>query len=507
MPARTWKRALPVLAAPQLERLIPAIVVTALLGLAAAAPTRRPAVPAMPSPTPGAAPCVEFSHTGGSDDAILCTAGSGLLQPLPDGVTLAACSLSVTSGTYGSATLRVHEFDPATLAPDPETVALRTQAVAPSSFSYVNGFAMPWITFVPPIITGSLQHVAEPPRSTLAIDTRSNTNGYYSPLTASYAQEGSPEFPAASFIPAGGSTGSLDGSHPVLAHALCSGDDALQSLRVAQSVRRTNVTLGDRPAELVQRFRVPEAVVLRWIEVAEAVVTTGVASAVIEPDMPAPAPPVIAIVDPEGAAGPPTTMPPSLVEATLSTDVYNGYYGNVPFPRWASHLDFDHTIVLQPGHDYWLYLRDASPLTLYGRALTGSEGGDFTAGVGAFHTRTGATAAWTPATDKVLAFKIVGLPISPTGVPPHPNGFLMQVAPNPVNDVAKVTWSGAVGPVRFEVFDPRGRRVGHGEGGAAGTWAWVVTGRDGRPLPAGVYFIHARDTAGGHIVRQVVIVR
>jgi hypothetical protein len=66
-----WKRALPALAAPQLERLIPAIVVTALLGLAAAAPTRRPAVPAMPSPTPVQRPA-SSSRTPGAATTRSC---------------------------------------------------------------------------------------------------------------------------------------------------------------------------------------------------------------------------------------------------------------------------------------------------------------------------------------------------------------------------------------------------------------------------------------------------
>jgi len=68
-----------------------------------------------------------------------------------------------------------------------------------------------------------------------------------------------------------------------------------------------------------------------------------------------------------------------------------------------------------------------------------------------------------------------------------------------------VAWSGAVGPVRFEVFDARGRRVAVNTGGAAGSWSWSIRDSRGQALPAGVYFVHARDSAGGHSVQRVVV--
>jgi hypothetical protein len=200
-------------------------------------------------------------------------------------------------------------------------------------------------------------------------------------------------------------------------------------------------------------------------------------------------------------------MPQTLVEAAFPSSANLGYFISQPTPTWASHLDFDRTITLQPGRDYWLYVRAASSRKFLGRTLTGSEGGVFTAGVGALYTRGDSAGVWTPVGDKVLAFKIVGRPAATTPVPAHRGGFLMHVAPNPAGDVAQVTWSGAVGPVRFEVLDARGRHVGAGEGGAAGRWAWTVVGRDGRPLPAGVYFVHARDSAGQRSVERVVVVR
>jgi hypothetical protein len=465
----------------------------------------------MPAPPPVAAQCLDFSHTGPGDSAVTFTGGDAVLQPLPTGITLAACSLSVNGSYYSTANTSVIEWDPTTLAPDPETVALRTEMINPSGFNYLNGYIMPWLPFVPPIVTRSLMGVAEPPRPTVAVQVGSTYFPYaYGSLAARYEPEGSLDIPAASIVAAGGTHGTLQGSHPVIGHALCSGDDDLQSLRIAQSVRRTDVTLADRPRELVQRFRVPEPVELRWIELAVAATPSLVASAVSPPNMPVPPPPpptVLAVVDPGGAPEPPETMPPALIEAVFAPATWVTYFASMPTPRWASHLDFDGTITLQPGRDYWLYVRSATPYTLLGRMLTGSEGGDFTAGIGAFHTRADSAGPWTAVSDKVLAFKLVGRSAATTPVPPRNEGFLMHVAPNPASDVAQVTWSGAVGTVRCEVFDARGRRVGHGEGGAAGAWAWRVTGRDGRPLPAGVYFVHARDSAGGRIVRQVVIVR
>jgi hypothetical protein len=214
---------------------------------------------------------------------------------------------------------------------------------------------------------------------------------------------------------------------------------------------------------------------------------------------------VLAIVEPEGATAPPETMPHAIIEAVFAPESFLAYYAYSQSPRWASHLDFDRTFVLQPDHDYWLYLRSATSYTFHGRALTGSEGPDFTAGVGALFTRTAATGAWTQVADEVLAFKIVGRPTGTTAVPPQAAAFFVRVAPNPATGVAQVTWAGAVGPVRFEVFDARGRRVASREGGAAGAWAWRAVGTRGGALPSGIYFVHARDSAGGHVVQRVVI--
>ena len=485
------------------RRMLPALTVTALLCLAAAAPRRPgPSGVQMPSPPPVAAPCTDFSHTGGGDSAVAFAIGDGLIQPLPDGIAAVGCSLSVKSDNQNNTYLMtsIQEWDPATLAPDPETVALRTEDLNPSAFSVFNGYAVPWLAFVPPIITRAVLGVAEPPRPTVALRMLS----YNSACVAHYQPEGDPDIGPAAMVSAGGTHGPLLGSHPVIGHAICSGDADLQYLRIVQSVRRTDATLADRPEELVQSFRVPERVELRWVELALAGTPAPPAAVVSAPDMPAPST-VLAIVDPEGAPAPPATMPPSLIETAFTPVTFGTYYASSPTPRWASHLDFDHTITLLPGHDYWLYLRAATPYTFLARTLTGDEGGDFTAGVGPLHQRAAATDPWTPVSATVLAFKIVGRPAPTTPVTVRTGGFQMVVAPNPAKAAAQVTWSGAVAPVRFEVLDARGRRVAAGSGGAAGTWSWGAAG--GRPLAAGVYFVQARDSEGRRVVQRFVLVK
>ena len=113
------------------------------------------------------------------------------------------------------------------------------------------------------------------------------------------------------------------------------------------------------------------------------------------------------------------------------------------------------------------------------------------------------------AADQVLAFRIVGRPIAPPEPPPPPPAvaFSMRATPVPAPGSVRVDWSGAVGPVRFEVLDAHGRRVDEGEGGAAGNWMWNGTDRNGQAVASGIYFVHARDSKGGQVVRQVVLVR
>jgi flagellar hook assembly protein FlgD len=49
--------------------------------------------------------------------------------------------------------------------------------------------------------------------------------------------------------------------------------------------------------------------------------------------------------------------------------------------------------------------------------------------------------------------------------------------------------------------------VNEGSGGAAGSWTWNGTDRDGRAVPSGIYFVHARDSDGRTSVERSVVVR
>jgi hypothetical protein len=73
----------------------------------------------------------------------------------------------------------------------------------------------------------------------------------------------------------------------------------------------------------------------------------------------------------------------------------------------------------------------------------------------------------------------------------------------------RVAWTGANGPVRFVVLDARGRRVAGGDGGGVreGEWTWNGRGMNGSPLPAGVYFVSARDATGHSASERVVLVQ
>jgi len=485
--------------ARQLSRVLPAVLVSALLCLAAAAPQQ----PQMPSPNPQAAPCSTFSFSGGGGSAMVIGHGGAIRQPLPSSISMAACSLGVSTSYYwGGGLASVSEWDPVTLAPDPQSIALRTFNFSPSSFQ-INAGVMPWLSFVPPIVTRALAGVAEPPKTTTAIEVLESTYTGSNDLTTSYDPDGAVGLPAAVSVPG---SGSFTGPHPVVAHEICDGGSDVGDLRVAQSVRRTDTPIADRPEELAQRFSVPEPVELRWVELAIGVPGSAGASATT-PQMPVTpaAPTVVGVVDPAGAPSPPAGMPQTLVEAFFPSSANLGYFIFQPVPTWASHLDFDRTITLQPGRDYWLYVRSASSQNFLGRTLTGSESGDFSAGVGALYTRGDSVGAWTPVGDRVLAFKIVGRPTAPVSVPDVRVAFSLRVTPNPARGVAEVAWSGAVGPVRFEVLDARGRRVATSVGGAAGTWSWSPAGS--RPLAAGVYFVQARDSQNRRAVTRFVVVR
>lgn len=495
----------------ELARAVPAVAVLALLALVAAAPPGVRPGPVLLTGAPPSQfypPCETFLASGGGDSTYVFPRDRGIAQPLPVGVTAASCSLRVVGYGWNFARVVLEQWDPLTLAPDAGTIAFRTMWLDPSALQAYTLNCAPTTLFIPPLVTRSVEHVAEPPRLTTALELISQYSlgdfrAYFDPASAS-------ALPVARTIGALGAGGPLPGPHPVFAHALCGGDDDLQALRIAQSVMRTSTLPNLAVAEIAQRFRVPEPVELRWIEVAPgfsgappALTAGATAAGPGVPRMPL-AVPVIGIIDGSDMIAPGATMPVTRVEAALSGN------GLADRAVWTSHLDFDHTIVLQPQHDYWLYLRNAASSRYYVATLTGAESQDFAAGIGPYFERDVATNTWGQTVGYALAFRVIGRPMSSVGVAPSSpsrGDLSLRVTPNPARGVADARWSGGVGPVRLEVFDARGRRVATGQGGAAGVWHWSGAGPGGQPLPAGVYFVHARDTAGDHAVERLVIVR
>jgi len=95
------------------------------------------------------------------------------------------------------------------------------------------------------------------------------------------------------------------------------------------------------------------------------------------------------------------------------------------------------------------------------------------------------------------------------GVTREPGPLSLRVAPNPSAGAAFVSWSGAAGPLHVDVLDAQGRRVGGMSGvtGSEGRWLWSGARDDGRPMPAGVYFVRAGDGLGRVVTHRVVLIR
>jgi len=472
-------------------RALPALLVGVLLVLAVLAPSRRAGARSGPETIAAYYPGCDYvlQQGGGGGTLYFGPAGWGITQPLNVVGNVAACSLGLQPPPYSAGWLQVFEWDPLTLAPDPTTVALRSRAFTASELQYNHVRA----DFNPPIVTRPVPHLADPPRTTIAFDYR--VTSPYNGQTVYYEGDGAPTTPGALQYPSGGSRTALPGPHPVLSHAVCGGDALLQSLYLVQSVMTTDIVMEMSNNELMQRFRVPVPALLHWVEVAFGQIQY------FYPYNPG----TIAILDAQGQSAPPPSLPGSLVEAYFSQ---NG----VSSPFWGSHFDFDHLITLEPNHDYWLLARTNFQHGLYARFLTGGESADFTSNIGPFFRRANQDPNWLPVPDKALCFRLVGYPLEAISVPSaaqSPSALRLQVTPNPARGAAVVSWAGATGSLRFEVLDARGRRVGGAAAlaGAAGRWSWPGADDEGRPLPAGVYFVRATDGGGRAAVDRVVLIR
>ena len=144
---------------------------------------------------------------------------------------------------------------------------------------------------------------------------------------------------------------------------------------------------------------------------------------------------------------------------------------------------------------------------------------------------------WIPNRGRALCFRLIGEPLArqmprgrlrprplgeatPDGRMPQPSiatptdpsrsaVLSLRVAPNPARGASFVSWSGAAGALRIEVMDAQGRLVAANSGRAAaeGQWLWSGARDDGRPLPAGVYFVRGTDAAGRVASDRVVLIR
>jgi hypothetical protein len=472
-------------------RLLPSVAVLGLLALAAAAP-RQAALRAAPPAFLQPGVCSEYVESAPGDSGFAFGTGSGVSQPLLPNIAVAACSVSVQASGWTWLRLDMVEWDPLSLAPEANTVALRSQLLDPSDLQYYTLNRTPRVNFVPPIVSQSVAGVADPPSVTVSADMKAVNSVFPATFTGHYDPAGAATLPSAYIYQASGPRTALPGGHPVLAHAVCDNGGELPELRVAQAVTRTDLVLEPRPKELLQRFRVPGRCELRWVEFPVVPATN------YDPAATA----TVSIRDGGLSPEPDITLPSPQTEAFFM--VYGDAFGTPS--HWASDNGFDHAMVLEPGHDYWLAVTNGRAMGFHTRVLDGSESADFTGTIGGFFARDTSIAAWTAQTGKVLSFKIVALPLPSSSVPPPAigAGFALRVSPNPARDLADVRWSGAVGPVRLEVLDARGRRVASAAGGAAGAWRFTRAGRSGAALPAGVYFVHARDSAGGHAVERVV---
>jgi hypothetical protein len=189
-------------------------------------------------------------------------AAGGISQPLPPYAIVSACSLHVEGTGWAHLDVNLRSWDPTALAPDPTTVSLRTSTLDPSDLLYYTQNRMQLTAFSPPVITRAVTGVAEAPLPSTAIEATHPADFFGYPFVG-YFDPASTEagLPAANAVAPDGSHAPLAGAHPVIAQALCAGDASLQDLRLGQCVNRTDDTLVSRVFQIVQRFRVPAALI------------------------------------------------------------------------------------------------------------------------------------------------------------------------------------------------------------------------------------------------------
>lgn len=479
---------------PAWLRTLPALVVLALFALGAQAPraAREQAAPTMPLPYFVA--CEQLAEASSGDSLYDFATGSSLVQPFDGSIPMAACSLSVSAVGWSNMRLSLQDWDPVTLLPEPHAIALRIVDLNPSALQYYTVNRAPRVAISPPLITRSVTGVADPPPTTVAMQMigTSSFGGFF---RGHFALDGPANLPPARYVDASLSL-PLPGPHPVIAHSICTSPGDAGLARITQAVTHADVLL-PKTDEWLQYFRVPSVSDLCWIELA---IMGNDGSNYLA------ATPRIQILDVTAAPEPDLGLPSGFTQSLFSNYyfAFNGGRQSV----WAIANSFDHTFHFEPGHVYALRISNVRTHDHYARTLTGTESSAFQYGIGKLYARDSSSATWTEQPNRALAFKLVAIPSNVVvGVRPGTGpAFALQVAPNPSHGVAEVSWSGAVGPVSLDVLDARGRRVASGNGGAAGHWQWTARRGNGI-LPAGVYFVRARDSEGGVVTERLVVVR
>ena len=472
-------------------RALPALLVLVLLALALFAPPRVVRAD-RPLPTTDLLyyPVCTPVEQGGASPTLTYTVpqNEGFRQPLLTEGNIAACSLSTQPFNNANVTFDITYWDPATLAPPAGTIALQSRTY--STTIYTMNAARN--DLIPPIITQALPNVAEPPPSHVAIEYHVSYPSTPTVKAPFQENDGSGALPASRIL-SDGTSAPLTGAHPVFNYSICGGDETLQQMRVAQSVMTTNVDLAPISYEWIQKFRLPVATQLGWVEFALDRSNPG---ATIDYGR-------VRIVDAAGQDVPPANFGTPLADAYFRIDT------RYPFvPTWCTPQD-GLVSTLEANHDYWLAITTGDDYLLMGRGLTGTESPWFQAAIGPLFRRFAAGAACDGVPDRVMAFRIIGTPQGTVSVgPPAPalTAFALRVSPNPARGATTLTWAGAQGAVALEVIDPRGRRVASAVSDA-GRWSWNGAAADGAMLPAGVYFVRARDAAGAIASARVTLVR
>ncbi len=476
---------------PRALSFVPLVFACTLLVAAAQPPATRTAPGSGPAASTTTSSCSSTLQSGGLTTALPMSMSLGVTQPLIDGpedVVGSSLDFPLSSYGWGEMDHEIVAWDPVALAPDPTTVALRTSAFNLSAYNVTAMTA----TYYPALIRRQVATVAEPIRSTLALDW--NIPVWYSSGTAHYDSAGTAGVPVALHYTIGGARTPLAGPHPVLTHTVCTGDSALGALSVVQSVTRCDSLTDATTTDMIQAFRVPVPTRLHWIECAEA------ATPVVNGNLLG----IVSVIDATGPGAPPLYPPEPMVQGYLPFFSYG-------VPQWLTHLDFDQTITLVPAHDYWLRLHPNGSHRFYTRMRTGTENANFTSHIGTLWQLTPQGAGWDALPDRVLDFRLIGEVLGTTDVPvgdATAGRLQLRALANPARGSVAFAWSGARGALRLEVLDVRGRRVGAGETAAlaAGSWLWSARQPDGRSLGAGVYFVHATDAAGRTATERVVLV-